>query len=270
MKLSIIGTGQMGQALARAFVSGEAVHPHDLLVFDVDEQKASRCAMELGAQTADSLEQACSDTAVILLAVKPPVVASVLQSLHPLLSSQLVVSIAAGITLDQLRKGVPESVALARVMPNTPAQVGCGVSAVCFDGTKPEQEQWVETLFMACGRVFHVTENQMDAVTALSGSGPAYIYLVIEALADGAVREGLTRDIALDMAAMTVCGAARMVLETKQHPAVLKDAVCSPGGTTIEAISALEKSGLRSALIQAVSEAAGKSRQLGRAGNHEA
>jgi pyrroline-5-carboxylate reductase len=149
-------------------------------------------------------------------------------------------------------------------MPNTPAMVGCGVSAVCFDEASEEQQAWTLRLLQASGLVFTVAESAMDAVTGLSGSGPAYVMLVIEAMADGGVRMGLPRDMALQMAAMTVMGSAKLVLETGKHPAVLKDQVCSPGGTTIEAVERLEAGGLRATLIDAVSAATRRSRELGK------
>lgn len=262
MNLSVFGTGNMGQALIRGMLAKRAVMAHDLRLYDKDLQKAAALADEIGAVSCSDPDQALAGSDTILLAVKPGDMPAVLQAIRPFLDGQLLISIAAGITVSDLRRLTGPDVALARVMPNTPALIGAGVSAVCFDQASAEQQQKATALLTACGRVFPVPESAMDAVTGLSGSGPAYIMLVIEALADGAVRQGLPRDLALEMAAMTVYGSARLVLESGKHPAVIKDQVCSPGGTTIEAIASLEADGIRSAFIRAVSVAADQSRRL--------
>jgi pyrroline-5-carboxylate reductase len=264
MVLSVIGTGQMGQALIQGMIQNQAIEPDNVWLYDSDKAKVTAIAEQYGAHISQSAEQAASQGDLILIAVKPAVVANVLETIRPVLTTQIVLSIAAGITLSDLRGWAGDKPALARIMPNTPAKVGAAVSAVCFDQTSEAQRQDTLNLLSACGRVFTVNESSMDAVTGLSGSGPAYIMLVIEALADGGVLEGLPRDMALEMAAMTVYGAAKMVLDTQTHPAVLKDQVCSPGGTTIRAVDSLESDGLRSALIRAVSAAADRSRQMGK------
>ena len=264
MVLSVIGTGQMGQALIQGMIQNQAIEPDNVWLYDSDKAKVTAIAEQYGAHISQSAEQAASQGDLILIAVKPAVVANVLETIRPVLTTQIVLSIAAGITLSDLRGWAGDKPALARIMPNTPAKVGAAVSAVCFDQTSETQRQDTLNLLSACGRVFTVNESSMDAVTGLSGSGPAYIMLVIEALADGGVLEGLPRDMALEMAAMTVYGAAKMVLDTQTHPAVLKDQVCSPGGTTIRAVDSLESDGLRSALIRAVSAAADRSRQMGK------
>lgn len=264
MVLSVIGTGQMGQALIQGMIQNQAIEPDNVWLYDSDKAKVTAIAEQYGAHISQSAEQAASQGDLILIAVKPAVVANVLETIRPVLTTQIVLSIAAGITLSDLRGWAGDKPALARIMPNTPAKVGAAVSAVCFDQTSEAQRQDTINLLSACGRVFTVNESSMDAVTGLSGSGPAYIMLVIEALADGGVLEGLPRDMALEMAAMTVYGAAKMVLDTQTHPAVLKDQVCSPGGTTIRAVDSLESDGLRSALIRAVSAAADRSRQMGK------
>jgi pyrroline-5-carboxylate reductase len=174
----------------------------------------------------------------------------------------ILVSIAAGVTLQKLRGLAGDRPAIARAMPNTPAQIGQGVTAVCFDQASQEHSRSVLALFQSCGLVFEVREELMDAVTGLSGSGPAYVYLMIEALADGGVRQGLPRDMALKMAAMTLAGAAQLVLASGQHPAQLKDQVTTPGGTTIEGLAVLEAAGLRAGLSDAVAASAARSRQL--------
>ena len=264
MVLSVIGTGQMGQALIRGMIQNEVLHPDHLRLFDVDRRKAEETASQYGGMVCRTAEMAVRESDLVLLAVKPAVVADVVRSIKSVLDHQIILSIAAGITLSDLRSWTGDAIALARIMPNTPAQVGAAVSAVCFDQASEEQKEKTRKLLQACGRVFDVHEQAMDAVTGLSGSGPAYIMLVIEALADGGVLEGLPRDMALEMAAMTVFGSAKMVLDTGRHPAVLKDQVCSPGGTTIAAVKSLESDAIRSALIHAVSAAASRSRQMGK------
>ena len=269
MKLAVIGTGQMGQALIRAMLRQSVLPPDDLVIFDQLADKAAGLAREIGCQVAKSGPAAAAGADVILLAVKPQVFNDVVQELESSLRhGVLLLSVAAGVTIARIRSLVGYRVAVGRIMPNTPALIGSGVSAVCFDDATPEQQEWTLRMLKASGLVFEVKESAMDAVTGLSGSGPAYVMLIIEALADGGVRMGLPRDMALQMAAMTVQGSARLVLETGTHPAVLKDQVCSPAGTTIEAVAALEAGGLRSALIEAVTVATQRSQVLGQPRPH--
>jgi pyrroline-5-carboxylate reductase len=265
MKLAVIGTGQMGQALVHAILSRAVLPPSAVVLYDVRTEKSRELAESWGCQAADSGPAAVSGADAVLLAVKPQVMRTVLEELAgDLKADALLISIAAGVTISQLRACAGPSVALARVMPNTPALIGSGVSAVYFDQASEELKAWTVRLLEASGLVFRVPENLMDAVTGLSGSGPAYVMLMIEAMADGGVRMGLPREMATQMAAQTVAGAARLVLETGSHPGILKDQVCSPAGTTIEAVASLERNGLRSALIEAVTQAAERSRELGR------
>ncbi len=265
MKLAVIGTGQMGRALIYAIINQQVIKPERVILFDPAFDKAQSLASELGCQIALNGREAVSEADAVLLAVKPQVMRSVVEDLAAdLRSDALLISIAAGISLTQLRKWAGSTVAIARVMPNITAMVNAGVSAVCFDQTSEEYQAWTLSLLEASGLAFKVSESAMDAVTGLSGSGPAYVMLVIEAMADGGVRMGLPRDMALKMAAQTVLGSAKLVLETGKHPAVLKDQVCSPGGTTIEAIAMLEAGGLRSALIEAVTASSERSKELGR------
>ena len=202
----------------------------------------------------------------IVLAVKPQSMPQVLAELRPLVGpDHLIISIAAGVTLSAMTDGLGSNRRLVRVMPNTPALLGEGASGYCMgSATKPEDEATVRLCLDAVGRSYRVPEHLLDAVTGLSGSGPAFVYLMIEALSDGGVRVGLPRDIATALAAQTVLGAAKMVLETGLHPGVLKDQVTSPGGTTIAGLHALERGGLRAALMNAVEAATSRSQELGR------
>lgn len=202
---------------------------------------------------------------VILLAVKPDQVNDVLAEARPHFTDKhLLVSIAAGVTLARMESVLPPGARVVRVMPNTPALVGASASAFALGKSAiAEDGQLAQKLFSSVGVAYQVKESLLDAVTGLSGSGPAYVFLMIEALSDGGVAAGLPRDIATKLAAQTLLGSAKLLLETGQHPGALKDMVTSPGGTTIEGIHELEKGGLRAALMNAVRAAADKSRKLG-------
>ena len=263
MRLVVIGAGQMGQALIKAF-AGMVMNAEDIAVYDVDEPRAASMAAELGCKKIGSSDiGSFADYDAVLLAVKPQVISSVIKDLGAYFNKTLVMSIAAGKSIAELRSFGLTDNPLVRIMPNTPALVGSAVSGISFsDNVGENQRHWVLKLFSSCGLAFEINESLLDAVTGLSGSGPAYMMLVMEALADGGVRQGLSRELSLKMAAMTMLGSAKLVLETGQHPAVLKDQVCSPGGTTIEAVAVLEERGLRSSLIEAVAASSEKARKL--------
>lgn len=263
MKLAVIGAGQMGQALIRAF-AGNVLAADDIAVYDVDETRSAALAADLGClQISKSNIASIADHDAILLAVKPQILAAVISEIGSYLDDKLVMSIAAGKSIAELRAYGLLDNPLVRIMPNTPALVGSAVSGISFsDNVSNDYKLWVLKLFSSCGLAFEIKEDLLDAVTGLSGSGPAYMMLVMEALADGGVRQGLSRELSLKMAAMTMYGSAKLVLETNQHPAVLKDQVCSPGGTTIEAVAVLEERGLRSSLIEAVAASSDKAREL--------
>jgi pyrroline-5-carboxylate reductase len=203
---------------------------------------------------------------VIILAVKPQSMRSLLDELRPLFNpSHLVISIAAGVTLSALSSALGENTRLVRVMPNTPCLVGQGASGFALgSAATPDDASFTQALLSTVGIAVQVPESLLDAVTGLSGSGPAYAFQVIEALSDGGVSAGLPRDVATRLAAQTLLGAARMVLATGQHPGVLKDAVASPGGTTIAGLHELERGGLRATLMNAVVAATRRSQELGR------
>lgn len=264
-RIAVIGVGAMGSALIRGLLAAKLARPADLLACDSDHTKLTAICKELGVTPAESNGQAAAEAGIIVLAVKPPLVEPVLTEIEPVLRGEkLLVSIAAGIPLSRILPHVKdEKVKVARVMPNTPALVNAGMSAVAFaPGATDAARARVMQLFAAVGEVVEVEEKLMDAVTGLSGSGPAYVFLTIEALADGGVAAGLPRAIAQKLAIQTVLGAARLLKETGQHPAAAKDMVASPGGTTIAGLEVLEKKGLRAALIQAVLRAAERSREL--------
>jgi pyrroline-5-carboxylate reductase len=263
-KLAVLGTGMMGSALARGLTQAGAMLPGSLVLYDLHAIKAQQLAQEIGAKAAASAGDAAEGADLVLVAVKPSIVASVLQSIADrLTTSHLVISIAAGVRIDTMESFVPVGVPVIRCMPNTPCLVGAGATALCR-GTHATHDhlQLAQSLFSAVGESVEVEERLMDAVTGLSGSGPAYVYMMIEAMADGGVMAGLTRDTARMLAAQTVYGAAKMVLSSDDHPAQLRDNVTTPGGTTIAALAVLERAGLRTALMDAIEAATKRSKEL--------
>lgn len=264
MTIACLGSGKMGTALLRGIVSRNLCSPRDIIISDPVEAARKAAADALpGIVVAMDNQKAAETADVVLVCVKPAGVVPLLASLQGL-PPKLIISIAAGVTLADMEAAAPAH-RIVRVMPNTPALVGKGASAFTPGRLATEADIATTTSILgAVGTVSRVAEPLLDAVTGVSGSGPAYIYTVIEALADGGVHEGLTREVALQLAAQTVAGAAAMVLETGLHPAVLRDQVTSPGGTTIRGLAALEEGGLRSALIRCVHAAASRARELGR------
>lgn len=263
-RIALIGLGQMARALARGWCASGLVNPDQLWGYDPAPAACARFQSEVGPiQLGQSAGEAVGGVDIVLLAVKPqvlPVVASGLAA--GLTADHLVLSIAAGVTLDQLC-GWLGTDRVVRVMPNTPCLVGQGAAAITMGpATLAEDRDVVSQLFQAVGRAVVLDHRYMDAVTGLSGSGPAYVYQMIEALSDGGVRVGLPRQVATMLAAQTVRGAAEMVLQSNDHPAALKDAVTSPGGTTIAGLEALESHGMRAACIAAVVAATRRAGEL--------
>ncbi len=263
--IGFIGAGQMATALGEGFVRAGLVSGTDLIASDPSSEARQRFAQSTGGQTVDDNSAVVHRAKVLFLAVKPQQMVRVAAELKGRLGPDLlVISIAAGIRLSVLAQGFGEGVRLVRVMPNTPCLVGKGACGYCLGGTAtPPDGQLVAQLLSAVGLAFEVEEKLLDAVTGLSGSGPAFVYLIIEALSDGGVRVGLPRAVATALAAQTVLGAAQMVLTTGDHPGVLKDRVASPGGTTIAGLQALEEAGIRGGLMAAVEAATRRSLELG-------
>jgi pyrroline-5-carboxylate reductase len=259
--IGFLGAGKMATALAGAWKRlAREIRASDPLP-DARAGFASHTGIPAGPDNLDVVRH--SD--VLVLAVKPQSMAGLLAEIQPIISDRhLIVSIAAGITLRQLADGLGATRRLVRVMPNTPCLVGASASGYSpSDCATPDDIALVDRLLKEVGKAYRLPEHLLDAVTGLSGSGPAFVYVVIEALSDGGVRMGLPREVATALAAQTVLGSAKMVLETGQHPAVLKDMVASPGGTTIAGLHALERGGLRAALIDAVEAATRRSIELG-------
>ena len=262
-KLTVVGGGQMGRALVGGMLGRELLSEDQVRLVDPDSSCRDWWAENHpGIESGSELAAGISEADLVLLAVKPNIIESVAKQRGKFWNGKLVISIAAGINLDRLCGWVGHK-RVVRVMPNTPSLVGEGASAFCVAAEVSESDvSEIESMLQSVGLAIQVDEKQMDAVTGLSGSGPAYVCLVIEALADGGVMAGLPRTTAVKLAVQTVLGTARMVAETGRHPGELKDAVASPGGTTIAAIASLEQNGLRGALIEAVSVSAQRSREL--------
>jgi pyrroline-5-carboxylate reductase len=267
MKLGVIGCGKMGTALVQGAVRSGAVKSADVIGCDPYAASRDSFAAATGGKVSPDVREVATTSDVLLLCTKPQdalaALADAARSADG--ANKLVISIAAGLTLSALEAAVPENFRVIRAMPNTPALVGHGAAGYCLGSrASAEDGQSAQLLLGSVGLAVQVAEKLMDAVTGLSGSGPAYVYMFIEALADGGVKSGLPRADAIRLAAQTVFGAAAMVLETGEHPAVLKDMVTSPGGTTIAGLAELERHGLRSALIDAVDAAVRRSIELGK------
>jgi pyrroline-5-carboxylate reductase len=262
--IGFIGAGQMARALARGMAQASLVKPAQIIAADpVPAALEQFVGQAPGARRALNNRALAEQADIIALAVKPQQFDAATAELASATSGKLVISILAGVRLARLAAALPGA-RLVRVMSNTPALVANGASAFALGpNATPADAELVANILSAVGRGFEVEEKLLDAVTGLSGSGPAFVYVAIEALADGGVRVGLPRDVALTLAAQTVKGAAEMVLTTGDHPGVLKDRVASPGGTTIAGLQALENGGLRAALIAAVEAATKRSIELG-------
>ena len=265
LKIGFLGAGKMATALAKGFVRAEMVFPREIIAADPFDTARKHFTNETGAKTSVANLEVAQAATVLILATKPDQVAAALAEISGVFTKKhLLISIAAGVTLAKLENNLPAGARVIRVMPNTPALVGAGASAFALGKNATAADgELAKKLLSAVGIALPVKENLLDAVTGLSGSGPAYVYQFIEALSDGGVAAGLPRDIATKLAAQTVLGGAKMVLETGQHPGALKDQVTSPGGTTIEGLHELEKGKLRATVISAVRAASEKSKKLG-------
>lgn len=263
-ELGLIGVGNMGTALLKGVLSSNTIDKEKTIIYDVREEVIKNRIQEFNVKAVSSNTELIQQVKFIIIAVKPQNIDSVLEEIGPQLSEdQILISIAAGVTLDYIKKFISKNIGLIRVMPNTPALVGEGASAIAHNKTVTENDlKYVKKILTSVGKVVELEEKHIDAVTGLSGSGPAYVFIIIEALADGGVKMGLPRDIALKLAAQTVLGSAKMVIETGIHPGELKDMVASPGGTTITALHEIEKGKLRATLISAVEAATLKSKSL--------
>ncbi len=263
-RLAILGLGKMGSILMQAFRKQNVVRAEDIHATVQHPERAASLAAKHGIEVTTDNRAAVADADIVLLCVKPQVLGDVVQKIAGALGeNQLVISIAASVPTSYIEKRLPEQVPVIRAMPNTPSMVGAGMTGFCCgSAVKPAHMEVVRRLFSTVGEVVRVDEKHMDAVTGLSASGPAYIYMVLESLAEGGVKMGLPRDIATQLAAQTVLGSAKMVLETGDHPALLKDAVATPAGCTVDGILELEEGGLRVTLIKAVVKASQRAKEL--------
>jgi len=263
--VGFLGAGNMGEALIKGLLAAKLVPADAIFATDVRPERLKELDRQYGIQVSSDNADLVRRADIVILAVKPQIMDAVATEIAPVVTRRkLLISIAAGVATDKIRARLHKDSRLIRVMPNTPALVLEGVTAIAkADGLEPGDLDVAGEIFGAVGRVVVLGEELLDAVTGLSGSGPAYVAIVIESLADGGVRMGLDRATAMTLATQTVLGAAKLLLETGLHPGALKDMVSSPGGTTIAGIAALEEGGLRTTFIKAVERATQRSRELG-------
>ncbi|MCM1992809.1 pyrroline-5-carboxylate reductase [Oceanirhabdus seepicola] len=262
--LGFIGCGNMCQAMMGGIVNAKLFSPENIIVADLSEEKLKEASEKYGVKTTTDNNEIAKNADILILSIKPNLYSIVIEGIKDIVKEDaIVVTIAAGKDMIGTEKMFSKKVKVVRVMPNTPALVGEGMSGICANEsvTKEELHQ-VINIFESFGKAEIVSEKMMDVVTAVSGSAPAYIYMFIEAMADAAVLDGMPREKAYKFAAQTVLGSAKMVIDTGMHPGALKDMVCSPGGTTIEAVAVLEKEGLRNTVISAMRECRKKANQL--------
>lgn len=263
LRIGFVGAGKMATALARGFLARNIVSADRLFACDVNAEGLKKFCEATGTRGLSDSATLCRDADIVLFAVKPADLAVAVSACGSTLSSKLAVSIAAGVTLSKLASLSPSGTRWIRVMPNTPALIGCGASALCAaENVTADEKNLVCNLLSAVGLCVELPEKHFDIVTGLSGSGPAFVFTFIEALADAGVMGGLTRADATTLAAQTVLGAAKMVLESSRHPASLRDDVASPGGTTIAGLLALDAAGFSTAVHAAVAAAARRSKEL--------
>jgi pyrroline-5-carboxylate reductase len=263
-KLAVLGTGKLGGILLRAYLKQELFAPKRVTATVKHSEKAAALTKELGAAVTTENRKAVQGADIVLLCVKPQVVSEVLKEISPELNEKtLVISVAASVPTSYIEQHLGKKIPVVRAMPNTPSTVGCGMTGICRGAhAGAEHLEMARAMFDAVGRTVVVDEKNMDAVTGLSASGPAFAYIILESLAEAGVKVGLPRDIATLLAAQTMKGAASVVLETGDHPALLKDAVTTPAGCTIDGILELEEGKLRVTLIKAVVKATSRASEL--------
>ncbi len=263
-KLAVLGAGKLGGILLRAYLKQELFTPKHVTATVAHADKAAALSKELGVPVRTENRKAVQGADVVLLCVKPKVVGEVLKEISPDIKEKtLVISVAASVPTSYIEQHLTAKVPVVRVMPNTPSTVGCGMTGNCRGAhAGAEDLETARTMFNAVGRTVVVDEKNMDAVTGLSASGPAFAYIILESLAEAGVKVGLARDVATLLAAQTMKGAASVVLETGDHPALLKDAVTTPAGCTIDGILELEEGKLRVTLIKAVVKATSRAGEL--------
>jgi len=264
-KIGVIGTGNMGEALIGGLIHSRSSSPDDIMCSDVREEKLKKISEKYGISTTKSNIEIIKHAEIIVYAVKPQIIASIFEETAPYLDmSKLVISIAAGVSLSFIEKAFKKDLRIIRVMPNIAAFVKEAATAIASGKhAKNNDIKIAQSIFNSVGKTVIVEEDLMDAVTGLSGSGPAFVFAFIDALAEGGVFMGLSHETALALAIQTVYGAAKLALTTQQHPAVLRDKVTSPGGTSSHGLAEMEKHGFKFTVIRAVEQATVRSRELG-------
>ncbi len=263
MKLGIIGAGNMSSAILHGVLKAGVFAKEDIYVSEIFENKLKKAA-ELGVNTTPDNREVVSNSDYIIFGVKPNVILKVMDEVKDIIADKVVISIAAGISVATMRSVLGENTKIVRTMPNMPALVGEAMVAICnADNVSDEEMSVVRGIFEAIGKTAMLPEYLINAATATNGSGPAYVFMMIEAMADAAVLHGIPRDTAYLLVAQTILGSAKLVLETGQHPGLLKDMVCSPGGTAIEAVYQLELDGFRASLINAIDRCVKKADRMG-------
>lgn len=262
--LGIIGAGNMSSAIIKGVLRREIFQPEQIQVFDIDSSKLKNLTNQTQVKMAQNNGELVNNSSIIIIAVKPTAYSTVLEEIKDALSKgQILISIAAGISIEYIKDTIDNRCKVVRIMPNTPALIGESMTALCTEhDLNKDEQQMIMKILTSLGAVEEISEKDINAATAISGSSPAYVYLFIEALSDGGVMMGLSREQSYRMAAQAVLGAAKMMLESNKHPGVLKDEVCSPAGTTIEAVYTLEKNAFRGALMEAVRNCALKAEDI--------
>ena len=264
LRIGLIGAGNMSSAIINGLLKSGIVNPSDIYASDADKAKVAEFENK-GVNTTTQNSVVVEESGIIILAVKPNIYPIVLKEIAeiPGVENKVLVSIAPGLSISYIKSFFKTDIKVVRTMPNTPAQIGEGMTVSCYEApVTPEEFALVNRILESIGKVQSINEAYMNAIVAVNGSSPAYVYMMIEAMADAAVLRGIPRDMAYKLAAQSVAGAAKMVLETGIHPGQLKDMVCSPGGTTIQAVYQLEKSGFRSSLIEAMEKCTEKAIEL--------
>ncbi len=263
--IGFIGAGKMGGAIIKGLLSSGFAKKEDIIASEATEQLAEKTSKSLGISVITDNKELVQKSDVIIFATKPFVIKEVLKNASSEITTQkLVLSIAAGVSVDSIESIIGQDIPIIRVMPNTPALVNEGMTAISRNSSVSEDQiQYAKKLFSNVGRCIEVPEKHLDSVTGISGSGPAFFYLIIEALADGGVKMGIPKQEALELAAQTALGAAKMVLESGKHPSILKDEVTTPGGCTAVGLSVLENEGVRAALIETVEKTTNAAKGLG-------
>jgi pyrroline-5-carboxylate reductase len=263
-RFAILGLGKMGSILLQAFCSQNVAQPANIVATVNHSERVDTLAAKFGVKVTTDNRAAVKGADIVLLCVKPQTLGEVVAEIEPeLRENQLIISIAASVPTGYIEQRIPAKIPVVRAMPNTPSRVGAGMTAFCCGtAVKPSDLEIVHRLFDTIGETIRVDEKHMDAVTGLSASGPAYVFMILESLAEGGVKVGLPRDIAMKLAGQTVMGSAKMMLETGDHPALLKDAVATPAGCTVDGILELEEGGLRVTLIKAVVKSSQRAKEL--------